>query len=70
MPRTNQEILDQTNDLAAKFYAQWGYTNKKGFRFDQSTHGHEIIAWNQACIAQEELTGTDVWGCIDELNDE
>lgn len=56
-------IIAQTNDLAAKLYKQWGYDSVAGFRFDLSNHGHEIIAWQQACIAQEMLTNT----CIDDV---
>lgn len=65
--RTTQEIFKQTNELAAKFYKCWGYTSAKGFRFDESNHGHEQIAWKQACIAQEVLTQTDMVDVVDEV---
>ena len=68
--RTDREIVDQTNELAAKLYLLWGYKASEGFRFDKSNHGHEQIAWQQACIAQEMLTGTDVDDCLAELGED
>lgn len=68
--RTPKQILEQTNELAAMFYKCQGYKSPKGFRFDKSNHGHEQIAWAQACIAQEELTGTDLEDVLIELEDE
>lgn len=67
--RTAKEILEQTNELAAKFYACWGYRSSPNFRFDLSNHGHEQIAWRQACIAQEILTDTDVDDALSEIEE-
>ena len=66
--RTPVEIINQTNELAARLYKKWGYDSKEGFRFDMSNHGHEIIAWQQACIAQEMLTYTNVEDVISEID--
>lgn len=63
MSRSSKFILEQTNDLAAKFYSCWGYKVKEGFKFYESNHGHEQIAWKQACIAQSVLTFT----CINDV---
>lgn len=67
--RTPKQILNQTNSLAAKFYRCWGYKSPKNFRFDESIHGHEMIAWRQACIAQEELTSTCIEDVLEEIED-
>lgn len=69
MSRTPEEILKQTNELAAMFYKEWGYVSPKGFRFDLSNHGHEVIAWNQACIAQLVLTQTDIDDVMSEIEE-
>lgn len=70
--RTNQEIIDQTNLLARQFYLLRGYEVPEGFRFDEqseASHPHEIQAWQQACFAQEELTGTDVEDVLSDMED-
>lgn len=67
--RTPEEILDQTNRLAAMLYRCWGYDSVDGFRFDLSNHGHEQIAWQQACIAQLELTKTDIDDVMSEIEE-
>lgn len=72
MARTDQEILDQTNELARLFYQihDRGGTVEKGFRFDLSEHPQEKQCFQMACIAQEVLTETDVIQAIDNLEDE
>ncbi len=57
--RTDQQIVDQTNELARRLYAIRGYETMPGYRFDQATHPHEQEAWEGACEAQRMLTGTD-----------
>jgi len=66
--RSDQEILDQTNELARKLYLIRGYEVPVGYRFDQATHGHEIEAWNGACEAQLLLTDTDIENVLSELD--
>ena len=67
--RTPEEILKQTNEIARRFYKCWQYDAPEGFRFDLSNHGHEQIAWQQACIAQEILTDTDIDDVMSELEE-
>ena len=57
--RSDQAIVDQTNELARKLYLLRGYSVQPGYRFDQATHPHEVEAWQGACEAQVLLTGTD-----------
>lgn len=65
--RTEQEIVDQTNELARMLYAIRGYKVQKGYRFDQATHPHEREAWEGACEAQKLLTDTDPMDAVEEL---
>lgn len=57
--RSDQEIVNQTNELARQLYAVRGYTVSPGYRFDLATHPHEVEAWEGACLAQILLTDTD-----------
>lgn len=65
--RTDQQIIDQTNELARKLYAIRGYNAPEGYRFDQATHAHEVEAWQGACAAQLMLTDTDPMDALAEL---
>lgn len=60
--RTSQQILDQTNELARRFYAihDRGGKVEKGFRFDLSEHPQEEQCWRMAAEAQLFLTDTDL----------
>lgn len=64
--RTNKQIIDQTNALARECYRSMGYAVRKGYRFDRATHPQELGLWEQACIAQRILTGTDPNDCLAE----
>lgn len=68
MARSEQEIIDHANKLARKLYELRGYLVREGYRFDQSTHPHEVEAWNGAVIAFELIEGTDVQNALDEIN--
>lgn len=68
--RTAQEIIDQTNALARKYYAIQGYKVHKGYRFDRAGHPQELALWRMACIAQRELTDTDPEDALEELGEE
>lgn len=57
--RTDEQICDQTNELARELYALRGYSVPAGYRFDKATHPHEVEAWRGACAAQRLLTDTD-----------
>lgn len=65
--RTDQQIVDQTNQLARQLYALRGYTVREGYRFDEATHPHEVEAWQGACAAQLLLTHTDPNEALDKL---
>ena len=57
--RTDQEIVDQTNALARKFYEMQGYKVPDDFKFYLAHHPQEVAAWDMAVTAQLELTDTD-----------
>lgn len=67
MARTDKQIVEDANDLARKFYLALGYQAKKGFRFDLSCHPQERDMWRLACLAYEEIHGTDVEEALDAL---
>jgi hypothetical protein len=57
--RTDEEVVEQTNELARAMYLILGYQAREGFRFDQATHPQEVDIWSMACQAQIMLTDTD-----------
>ena len=71
--RTNQEIVDQTNDLARRMAEASGWVAPEGYRFwlpaVSFTNPRPLLYWKLACIAQEELTGTDAENALAELED-
>lgn len=67
MPLTDQQIVDQTNQLAHRFYKAHGYQRDPGFDFHKAHHPQERLMWELACIAQEDLTQTDAQNAADEL---
>lgn len=67
--RTDQGIVDQTNELAQQLYLLRGYSVPAGYRFDRATHPHEVEAWDGACAAQQLLTGTDPTDALANLDE-
>ena len=67
--RTNQEIVDQTNELARRFAARQGYLFARGCKFYKPEDSPRALLfyWEMACIAQKELTGTDAENALAEL---
>jgi hypothetical protein len=66
--RTDQEIINQTNELARTVYRIHGYVVSSDFKFYLSKHPHELQAWHCACEAQKLLTETDPYDALDNLN--
>lgn len=69
MPRTAQEIVDETNSLARQFYARLGYQTPVGYQFHESNHPTEVCMWDMACMAQEMFTDTDPRNSVIDLED-
>lgn len=72
MSRSPKQILDQTHDLAVEFYALQGYdhnTANHGYLFD-SQHPTEQLMWHMACMAQLEITETDVNELLSEYGED
>lgn len=69
-PRTEQQIVDDANELAREFYRIRGYEVPVGYRFDQATHPHEVAAWQQAVYAYDFIQGTDVEDALAQVEDE
>lgn len=55
--------------LARRFYKEHGYDVPEGFKFYESRHPQELAMWNMACIAMDELTGTDLEDCVSNLGE-
>jgi hypothetical protein len=69
--RTDQEIVDQTNQLARILYKIRGYEvdeNHKFYENRRNFHPHELDAWRGACEAQLLLTNTDPNEALDNLD--
>lgn len=58
-PRTDQAIVDQTNELARTFYTLMECQVPEGYRFDRAHHPQERLCWRMACEAQLLFTETD-----------
>ena len=70
--RTDQKIVDETNQMARIIYFNRGYVLPKGFKFYEhavSRHPHEVEAWNAARDIQLMLTNTDANDAVDNLEE-
>lgn len=66
---TDQQIVDRALSLARTFYALQGYEVPKGYKFYLSHHPQEQYMWSAACVAFEEIEGTDVTDALAEVLD-
>lgn len=57
---TDQEILDDANQLARLFYSAAGYAVPDGYRFDLTENPRARGAWNLVRIAYEHIDRTDL----------
>ena len=72
LDQANALIVDQTNNLARRMAEAFNWVAPEGYRFwlpssDGNPRG--LIYWRLACIAQEELMGTDAENALAELED-
>lgn len=59
-PRTDQKIVDETNDLARHHFKLLGYTCSQEYKFYKPKISNRArICWEMACEAQRVLTKTD-----------
>lgn len=67
-PRSDQEIVDQTEDLAARLL-QWAFSAHltEGQNFRDSMNARANSCWRMACEIQEMLTHTDVSNAVANL---
>jgi hypothetical protein len=69
--RSPQDIVNQTNGIAALIYEHIGYCSANATpKFYESTHPTERACWNAACDIQDLLTATDPRDALDELEDD
>ena len=50
-------VREKINEIARLLYARMGYKQKKGFKFEESQHPQEMMCFDMACLAWEEITG-------------
>lgn len=67
--KTEQEIVDDCNQLARAFYEMQGYQVPDDFKFYKARHPAEVGVWNMAVLAYEHIEGTDVEDCLRCLDD-
>ena len=67
---TDQEIVENANELARNFYAMMGNQVEKGYRFDKARHPEEKLCWEMACEAYDFIQGTDISNALSELEEE
>lgn len=68
--RTDEEIVEQTEKLAAKLMSwRWGQEAEgKDFEYRYSGNARAQGCWAAACKIQEMITGTDVQNAVDEVD--
>ena len=69
MSRTSQQIIDQTEELAAKFAAVTHWQLHSG-KYSSSENPRAQQFWAMACIAQEMLTDTDPENALVDVEDD
>lgn len=67
--RTDEQIVDQTNELAWYLHKEQGFLVPEDFDFSRSKHPRAKMSWAMACIAQEILTDTDMEAVLQECED-
>lgn len=69
--RTNEEIVEQTEELAAKLMLwRWGQEAEgKDFEYRYSGNARAQGCWAAACKIQEMITGTDVQNAVAEVDE-
>ena len=70
MARTDQEIVDQTEELAALLCSRFMGSRLDGVNFRDSMHPQLQQCWEVACEIQEMLTATDPENAVAELDGE
>ena len=72
LDQANALIVDQTNALARRMAEAFNWEAPEGYRFwlpANSGNPRALLYWRLACIAQEELMGTDAENALAELED-
>jgi len=68
--RTEQEIVDETNDLARIILAQAGYQVPDGHKFYEDADPRSKQSWQRACEIMEHMTATDPNDALANLDDD
>jgi hypothetical protein len=68
--KRREQIVFDANQLAAKFYLQFGCQASAGYKFYDATHPQEVTVWNMACVAYEHINEVDVRSVLEELEED
>lgn len=68
--KTDNQIVDEVNELARFIYEKQGYSVKEGYRFDKSEYVGENWCWSIAADIHEMYTDDDVDCALDNLEEE
>jgi len=67
--RTDRQLVDTANALARRFYARMGYQVPEGYRFDEATHPHEVMCWENAVDAFTIIADVSVYDALANIED-
>lgn len=67
---TDREVVDMAISLAGEFYVMHGYIHREGFEYWKSPHPQEQLMFEMAAKALEVTSGTEVWECIANLEED
>lgn len=69
--KTDQQVVDECNELAIKFCEAQGYRTPEGFRtHDSGSHPFAQRAWDLAVIAYDHIAGTCVQSALAGYDDD
>lgn len=67
--KTDQQVIDDCNELASKFCDVFGYEVDGEHEFHLSPNPQMAMMWDLAVTAYEFIEGTDVENALDELEE-
>ena len=67
--KTDQQVVDECNNLARQFYLMHGCEVPDDYKFYTAEHPMEAGCWNMAVLAYDHIEGTDVESALAWLDD-
>jgi len=66
--KTEEEVIEDCNKLAIKFYKKAGFVVEEDYKMYDATHPEEVFYWDLAVLAYDFIEGTDVLSALDEID--